>query len=401
MTHSSQSPASSAAASPEPAPRRVSKRSLALRLLIMAIALVVVFGGLYGFNWYRDQAIAAFFAGNQPPPTPVAAVEAKAEAMPRFLAGIGTLTAVHQVMVSPEVGGRVTQVFFGAGAMVRAGDPLVQLNDSPDQADLLNYRSQAKLATLNLERSKQLMGKQFTPKATVDENQSLLEQADANIAKTQAVIAQKLIHAPFDGVLGIRQVEAGQYVNPGGAIVTLTDLSNLYVNFTLPEQNRAQIAAGQAVQFAVDAYPNRSFEAEITAIEPQVSADTRTIKVQATMSNPDHLLLPGMFADVHVVLPPAQNIVTVPETAVDYTLYGDSVFVLTPNGTDKDGKPILKATRTFVKTGERFNNRVAIQEGLKPGDLVAASGQIKLINGGSVTVTASEALTPPTNLQTN
>ena len=401
MTHSSQLPASSVAASPEPAPRRVSKRALALRLVIMAVALTVVFGGLYGFNWYRDQAIAAFFAGNQPPPTPVAAVEAKAEAMPRFLTGIGTLTAVHQVTVSPEVGGRVTQVFFEAGATVRTGDPLVQLNDSPDQADLLNFRSQAKLATLNLERSKQLMGKQFGPKATVDENQSLLEQANANIAKTQAVIAQKLIHAPFDGVLGIRQVEAGQYVNPGGAIVTLTDLSNLYVNFTLPEQSRAQIAAGQAVQFSVDAYPSRSFEAEITAIEPQVSADTRTIKVQATMSNPEHLLMPGMFADAHVVLPPAENIVTVPETAVDYTLYGDSVFVLTPNGKDKDGKPILKATRTFVKTGERFNNRVAIQEGLKPGDLVAASGQIKLINGASVVVTASEALTPPENAQTN
>jgi len=228
-----------------------------------------------------------------------------------------------------------------------------------------------------------------------------IRAAVARDPKTQAVIAQKLIHAPFDGVLGIRQVEAGQYVNPGGAIVTLTDLSNLYVNFTLPEQSRAQIAVDQTVQIAVDAYPDRSFEAKITAVEPQVSADTRTIKVQATMSNPEHLLLPGMFADVRVVLPPAQNIVTVPETAVDYTLYGDSVFVLTPNGAGKDGKPIVKATRTFVRTGERFANRVAILEGLKPGDLVAASGQLKLINGASVVVTASEALTPPETAQTN
>src|SRR5262249_31240485 len=363
MAHSSLSSPPSSAAAPKPTQRRVSKRALVLRLLLMAIALTVVFGALYGFNWYRDQAIAAFFAGNQPPPTRVAAVEAKADTIPRYLTAIGTLTAVHQVTVSPEVGGRVTQVLFEAGATVRAGDPLVQLNDAPDQADLLNYRSQAKLATLNLERSKQLVGKQYTPKATVDENQSLLEQANANIAKTQAVIAQKLIHAPFDGVLGIRQVEAGQYVNPGGAVVTLTDLSNLYVNFTLPEQSRAQIAVDQTVQIAVDAYPDRSFEAKITAVEPQVSADTRTIKVQATMSNPEHLLLPGMFADVRVVLPPEQNIVTVPQTAIDYTLYGDSVFVLTPNGAGNDGKPILKATRTFVRTGERFANRVAILEG--------------------------------------
>src|SRR5262249_36764969 len=292
-------------------------------------------------------------------------------------------------------------VFFEAGSTVRGGDPLVQLNDAPDQADLLDFRSQAKLASLNLERSKQLMGKHFTPQATVDENQSLLERANANIAKTQAVIAQKLTHAPFDGVLGIRQVEAGQYVNPGGAVVTLTDLANLYVNFTLPEQSRAQIGVDQTVQVAVDAYPDRSFEAKITAIEPQVSADTRTIKAQATMSNPHHLLLPAMFANGRVVLPPEQNIVTVPQTAIDYTLYGDSVFVLTPNGAGDDGKPILKATRTFVRTGERFANRVAILEGLKPGDLVAASGQLKLINGASVTVTASEALTPPATAQTN
>src|SRR5262249_3183601 len=158
----------------------------------------------------------------------------------RFLAAIGTLYAVHQVMVAPEVGGRVTQIFFDAGATVRAGDPLVQLNDKPEQGDLANYRAQARVAELNLAPSRELVTRHVTPAATVDQNQAILEQAQANIARTQALIAQKLIRAPFAGQLGIRQVEVGQYLNAGGAVVTLTDLDTLYVNFTLPEQSRSQ-----------------------------------------------------------------------------------------------------------------------------------------------------------------
>jgi multidrug efflux system membrane fusion protein len=389
---------SSATAGPRRGARR---RGLVIRFVLMAIGLTVIFGGLYAFNWYRDQAIAEFFAANQPPPTPVAAAEAKAESIPKHLAAIGSLAAVHQVTVSPEVGGRVAEVFFEAGAVVRAGDPLVQLNDAPEQADLRNYQAQAKLAALNLERSKKLMSKQVAAKATVDENQSLLDQANAGIAKTQAVIAQKLIRAPFDGALGIRQVEAGQYLEPGGAIVTLTDLSNLYVNFTLPEQARAQIAPGQRIEVSVDAYPGRSFDAEITATDPQVNAETRMIKTQATMRNPEHILLPGMFANVRVVLPAEPNVVTVPETAVDYSLYGESVFRLTPAGKGADGETLFTAKRTFVKTGDRFNNRVAILSGLEPGDLVAASGQLKLTDGGTVVLTESNALATPESVATH
>jgi multidrug efflux system membrane fusion protein len=220
----------------------------------------------------------------------------------------------------------------------------------------------------------------------------------ASIGKTEAIIAQKLIRAPFEGVLGIRQIEVGQYITAGGTVVTLTDLNSLYVNFTLPEQQRGQIAVGQKVLLTVDAYPARTFEAALTTIEPQIDPGTRAIKVQATLANLDHTLQPGMFANTRVVLPPAPDVVTVPATSVDFTLYGDSVFVVREEGKDANGKPILKVNRTFVKTGDRDQNSVAILDGVAPGDQVVVSGQLKLQSGTEVVVTPSQALAPPAKL---
>jgi membrane fusion protein, multidrug efflux system len=364
-------------------------------LVIVALLLVVVLGGLYEFNRFRSQAIANFFAHNKPPPAEISAVVVQTQSIPRFAPGIGSITAVHQVTVNPEVGGRVTKISFEPGQKVKAGDPLVQLNDAPDRGDLANYQAQAKLAAINLARSKLLIKRQFTPQETVDQNQSQLEQMDALIQKTEAVIAQKLIRAPFSGQLGIRQIDLGQYLNPGAPIVTLTDLSMLYVNFTLPSQQRPEISVGQRVNVTSDAYPGRKFVAKITTIEPQLSPDTRTIEVQATMPNPDDALSPGMFVDAAVVLPPQPDTIVVPETAVEYTLYGDSVYVIHEDGKDAKGNPILKAVRTPVKTGARWDDKVAILTGLKPGEQVVASGQVKLQNGVQVTVTGSPPPQPP------
>lgn len=178
-------------------------------------------------------------------------------------------------------------------------------------------------------------------------------------------------------------------------MVTLTDLDMLYINFTLPEAARDQVAAGQTVTVAVDAFPQRSFTAKLATIEPQVSIDTRTIKLQATLANPGHLLLPGMFAHVKVVLPPQPDVVTVPETAVDSTLYGDSVYLIVQDGTGGDGKPVYRAKRSFVTTGEHFDNRVAVLSGVRPGDRVVAAGQLRLIDGAAVLPTADSLKTPP------
>jgi membrane fusion protein, multidrug efflux system len=379
-----------------------SRRKLVWRLAIMALLLLVVFGGLYGYERFRALKTAEFFANNKPPPTAIVAVAAAAEPVPQSFTAIGSLVAVHQVAVSPEVTGRVTKIFFESGATVHAGDPLVQLNDEPEQGDLLNYRAQARLAQVNLARAKELASRQNGPRANVDTYQSQLDQANAGIAKTQALIAQKLVRAPFAGVLGIRQVDLGQYVTTGAPLVTLTDLDTLYANFTLPEQNRAALSVGQNIEVSVDAYPGRRFPAKLTTIEPQVGAETRTIKLQATLANPERLLMPGMFANVRVVLPSLPDVVTVPETAVEYTLYGDSVFVVGEDAAAQhDGKPVLHVKRTFVKTGERFDNKVAILSGLKAGERVATSGQIKLNDGAAVTLTTSDALATPDKVPIN
>jgi membrane fusion protein, multidrug efflux system len=373
-------------------------RQLWVRAALMALLLIVLGGGLYGFNAFRAQAISNAFNSMKPPPSVVAVAQAQKVAMPRYAPGIGTLQAVHQVTITSEVGALVTKINFQAGATVKAGDPLVQLNDQPDQGDLANFRAQAKLADLNLARSRELLVRQNAAQQTVDQNQAQLDQMRASIAKTEAIIAQKLIRAPFDGVLGIRQIEVGQFVNAGAAVVSLTDLNTLYVNFTLPEQQRGQIAVGQKVLLTVDAYPDRTFEAALSTIEPQIDPGTRAIKVQATLANPDHSLQPGMFANVRVVLPQAPDVVTVPATSVDFTLYGDSVFVVREDGKDANGKPVLKVTRTFVKTGDRDQNRVAITDGVAPGDQVVVSGQLKLQSGAEVVVQPSQALEPPAKL---
>lgn len=377
--------------------RPIRRRAVFWRVAIMTLLVLLVLGGLYGFDRFRDQAIADFFAKNQPPPTPVAIAVAKLEDVPRYLPAIGTLAAVRQVTVAPEVAGRVTTISFEAGAKVAAGDPLVQLNDKTERADLLALKAQARLAELNLARSRELLERQAAAKATVDQQQAQLDEINANIQKTEAQIAYKLIRAPFDGVLGIRQVDIGQFLNAGTPIVTLTDLSRLYVNFTLPEQARPQLAVGQPVEITNDAFPGKVFAAEVTAIEPQVSVETRSIKVQATMENPEQLLLPGMFANVRVVLPPQKNVVTIPETAVDYTLYGDSVFVVREEKAE-NGTPALKVVRTPVETGDRFMERVVVLKGVAPGDRVAASGQLKLSNGAPVTIKESSALKVPDEL---
>src|SRR3984885_8868972 len=223
--------------------------------IIVGLLLVLLVGALVGFNMFRDHAIKQFFAGMKPPPTPVSIAVAKSEVIPNLLTAVGDLAAVHQVNVTSDVGGRITDIMFEAGATVKAGSPLVQLFDAPEQGDLANFKAQAVVAQLSLDRAKQLAAKQFGPQATVDSAQAAYDQAIAGISKTEALISQKLVRAPFDGELGVRHVEVGQYLTAGTQIVTLTDLSVLYANFTVTEKDSAQLKAGQTVRVLVDAYP--------------------------------------------------------------------------------------------------------------------------------------------------
>ncbi|MEI6984658.1 MAG: efflux RND transporter periplasmic adaptor subunit [Rhodospirillaceae bacterium] len=381
----------------ETMPRRTrpTRLKLTVYLILMAVTLTLVVGGLYAFDQFKKTMIAKFFAGNVPPPATVSAVAATTEALPRFLDGIGTLTAVHQVTMAPEIAGRITAIMFEAGATVKAATPLVQLNDATDRADLANFQAQERLAQLNLGRSRTLAGKNFGTQQSVDQGQTLLDTARAGIAKAEAMIAQKLVRAPFSGRLGVRQVEIGQILSTGTPIVTLTDLDSLYVNFTLPEAASGAIKLGQTVNLRVDALPGRTVSAAVSAIEPQIDAATRSLKVQATLVNPGHLLLPGMFASVRVVLPPQENVVTLPETAVDYTAYGETVYLVREDAIGADGKPVLKAIQSFVKTGTRHDGKVAIINGVISGERVVIAGQVKLHNGSAVQLTPDTALTKP------
>src|ERR1700731_2573868 len=360
--------------------------------IIVGLLLVLLVGALVGFNAFRSRMIAQFFANNKPPPTSVTVSEAKSEVIPNRLSAVGDLAAVHQVNVTSDVSGRITDIMFTPGATVKGGSPLLQLFDAPEQGDLASFKAQAPGAQLALDRAKQLAARQFGPQATADSAQATYDQANAGIAKTEAIISQKLVRAPFDGELGVRHVEVGQYLTAGTQIVTLTNLSTLYANFTVTEKDSGHLAVGQTVRIAVDAYPGRGFEGTINAIEPQIATDTRNIHVQATLDNPDHILKPGMFTTTTVVLPDKPPVVTVPETAVDYTLYGDSVFLITEKKAD-DGKTSLSAVRTFVATGNRVKGRVEILKGLKPGDRVVSVGQIKLQSGAAVSISADPA--PP------
>jgi len=361
--------------------------------IIVGGLLAALVGGLVWFNHFRDGMIKQFFAKNKPPPATVTVVEAKSEIVPNLMTAVGDLAAVHQVNVTPDVAGRITDIMFTAGATVKAGTPLVQLFDAPEQGDLASFKAQQTVAQLSLDRAKQLAARQFGPQATVDQAQAAYDKATAGIAKTEAIISQKLVRAPFDGELGVRHVEVGQFLTAGTQIVTLTDLSMLYANFTVPEKGSAALKVGQTVRVAVDAYPGRTFEGKINAIEPQIAADTRNIRVQATIENPDHILKPGMFTTTTVVLPDKPPVVTVPETAVDYTLYGDSVFLITEK--EENGKTSLTAVRTFVRTGNRVQGRAEILSGLKAGDRVVAVGQLKLQSGAAVTISTDPPPTVP------
>lgn len=376
------------AAQQQPIGEQSRKRPRTLKWFIIVgglLALLVV--AIVGFNAFRAHMIKQFFATMKPPPINVSIAEAKSEVVPNLIGAVGDLAAVHQVNVTSDVNGRVTEIMFQAGATVKKGQPLVQLFDGPEQGDLASFKAQATVANLNLDRAKQLASRQFGPQATVDTAQAAYDQAQAGISKTEAVISQKQVRAAFDGVLGTRRIEVGQYLTAGTQIVSLTDLSAVYVNFTVTEKDSGKLAVGQVVRIKVDAYPGRSFEGKLTTIEPQISADTRNIRVQATIQNPDGILKPGMFATTTVVLPDKPAVVTVPETAVDYTLYGDSVYVIQEKKTD-DGKSELQAIRTFVRTGDRIDGRAVITQGIKAGDRVVAVGQLKLQSGALVQISS-------------
>ncbi|TCK19244.1 membrane fusion protein (multidrug efflux system) [Thiogranum longum] len=355
------------------------------RLILVVLLLIVIFGGIFGWKYYSGMKMATMMS-QPPPPAVIASAEVKAESWQPYLHAVGSVTATQGVFVTTEVAGQVHEIVATSGQKVKAGDVLLRLDDSVDKADLDGLVAQRTLAKLQFERARKLLKDKSVSRSDYDASRANLDSAEAAVAAKRALISKKTIHAPFSGQLGIADINLGQYLSPGDAIVPLQSLDPVYVDYNLPERYLPQVHVGQSVIIDVQAWPGRHFEGRISAINPGVDTGTRTLRLRATLDNPERLLRPGMFAEVSTVLPLRDNILTLPRTAVTYNPYGELVFVI--QKTDK-GMTVLNRP---VKTGEVREGRVEIIEGLKAGDLVVSAGHNKLRNGQPVTIDNSVQL---------
>lgn len=352
---------------------------------------VVLAVALAGAGLYWKYGGAKQNGGWSMAPVKVAVAAAQQADFPVTLGGIGSLEATHQVQVAAEVDGRLARILFSPGERVRAGQLLAQLNDAPEQGELARLQAQARNARAQLERTRRLLPQQAATREQLDQAQADYDQTAADIRRVQALIEQKHIKAPFDGVLGVRRVHLGQFLRAGDPLVSLTDASVMYANITLPEQALGALQVGQPVTLTVDAHAGREFTGKVTTVEPQVDPGSRTVRIQATLPNADGALAAGMFAHGEVGLPARPGVITVPETAISYSAYGDSVYVLTPPEAGQESAPPT-VRQAYVKTAERVRGRVVVTEGLRPGDRVVTSGQLRLHNGAAVAVSPDDTV---------
>ena len=368
-------------------------------LIMLAVVLLIVLalGGYKAFSVY--QQIQLFTAPK--PPVTVAAALAEERQWQQRLPAVGSLKALQGVELSLEVEGTVKSLHFDSGQKVKAGQLLLQLNDDQETALLGTAQADLGLAKVDFGRGSQLVGDSAISRGEYDRLTAQYRRNQAVVDQLKASKTKKSISAPFSGTIGIRQVDVGGYLAPGTVIATLQDLSSLYVDFNVPEQALPQLSLGQQVLVHVAAYPGQSFPARLSAINPKVDESTRNLLVRATLGNPDGKLLPGMFANLLVLLPNPQPQVVVPESAITYTLYGNSVYVATPRK-DKDGnpeqddkgQPQLSAEQRSVQTGERRDGVVVVSKGLKAGEQVVTAGQLKLTPGAAIRIGQDTALKP-------
>ena len=355
------------------------------RMIIMLAIVGLLFGGLFGFKAFLGGVIRKSISAQGLPSQTVSTAKAQfAEWQGEFQA-VGTLRAVRGADLAPEVSGVITAIHFQSGQAVQAGTPLVQLNAESDVARLHSLGANADLAEVNYERNRKQLEFQGVSQAVVDADAANLKNAKAQLAEQQALVNKKLVRAPFDGRLGIRAVDVGQYVNAGTKLVTLQALDPVYVDFYAPQKSLGRIAVGQKIILKTDAFQGQQFPGEVSSIDPKVDPATRNVQVRATVRNPKHSLLPGMFATVVLASGGPQRFLTLPQTAVSYNPYGDTVFVV-EESKGRDDKVALIAQQKFVTTGEARGDQVAILSGIKEGDTVVTAGQIKLRSGFPVIV---------------
>ena len=356
------------------------------RMVIMLVAVAVVFGGIFGFQAFKAAMIKKFITALSNPPQTISATTAATSEWQPKIEAIGSLRAVRGADLSLELSGVVESISFNSGDDVAEGASLLKLRTEDDVARLKSLEAMAELAEITLDRAQRLYKTQAAAQATVDSDAANLKNAKAQVAQQQAIIDKKALRAPFAGHLGIRAVDLGQYLGPGTVIVTLQALDPVYVDFFVPQQSVDQVRLSQQVAVKVDAYKDRTFAGEISAINPKVDTTNRNVQIRATLKNPDHQLLPGMYATVDIATGTPTTYVTLPQTAISYNPYGDTVYVVEGKGNDADGKPQLTARQTFVTVGLTRGDQVAILKGVDEGDMIVTAGQIKLHNGSVVLI---------------
>ena len=353
-------------------------------ILMLTVAVVVI--GILGFVKFQQFQVAAGQAASfQPPPEAVTTVVAKQEPWPATLGVIGTTAAVQGVTVSADLPGIVDRITFDSGRFVRAGEVLVQLDTRQEQAQLTAAEAQRDLARLNFERMEGLIKDGAISRAEYDLAAAEQKQTEARVGEIRAMIERKIIRAPFSGVLGIRQVNLGQYLSAGDAVVPLQSLHPIYVNFGVPQQEAGRMRPGRGVRITADNVSGVEFTGRITAIDSVVNEATRNVQVQATVPNPDGRLRPGMFVQTAVILGESQPVVALPASAISYAPFGDSVFIVS-DLKGPDGQTYRGVRQEFVKLGAGRGDQVAVVSGVKPGDEVVTSGVFKLRNGAAVVV---------------
>ena len=368
---------------------------MAKRMIFMVVLMTIFITGL-GFVKFRQfQAMAGEFAAMQPPPDAVTTIIAAQEEWPSTLNAIGTVAAVQGVTVTADLSGIVSRISFDSGKTVQKGDVLVQLDTRQEEAQRSGAESQLQLARLNFQRMQGLVEQDAVSRAEYDAAAAAFKQAEARLGEIRATIERKTIRAPFSGVLGIRQVNLGQYLTGGDPVVPLQALNPIYVNFGVPQQQSSQVRIGGTLRMTSDDIPGVQFAGRVTALDSVVNEATRNLQVQSTLTNPHGRLRPGMFVQVELGLGANRQIIALPASSINYAPYGNSVYVVTDVQDPKSGKTFRGVRQQFVKLEGSRGDQVAVVSGVNPGEEIVTSGVFKLRNGAPVQV--NNSVQPPNN----
>jgi membrane fusion protein (multidrug efflux system) len=356
------------------------------RMIIMLIAVGIVLGGIFGFISFKGRMTKQFMSSQSEPLQTVSTITAGYLEWLSEKEAVGSLQAAQGTNISGELPGIVAEIYFRQGDNVQLGTPLLQLRANDDIAKLEALKATAQLARITYIRDQAQFNSNTISKQTLDIDKTNLDVAVANVNQQQALVDKKLIRAPFTGRLGVRLVDVGQYLVAGTAICTLQALDTIFVDFFLPQQALDSLKIGQQVILKTDAYPTQTFAGNITVINPKIDVNTRNVLVRATLKNPKHQLLPGMYVTVNVATGLAQRYITLPRTSITFNSFGSTVFRVENSGQDEKGSPKLIAKQSFVTTGDTRGDQIAILKGVNEGDTIVTTGQIKLRNGSPVLV---------------